>query len=41
MPRDDAIFIPLCGLRKAMVIPAKAGIQGGEAGWYTPGVVTP
>ena len=22
------IFIPLCGLRKAMVIPAKAGIQG-------------
>ena len=27
MPRDDAIFIPLCGLHKAMVIPVNAGIQ--------------
>ena len=28
------IFIPLCGLRKAMVIPAEAGIQGrGGPGW--------
>ena len=27
--RRQPIFIPLCGLRKAMVIPAKAGIQRG------------
>ena len=26
MPTDDAILIPLCGLRKAMVIPVKTGI---------------
>ena len=23
------------------IIPANAGIQGGEAGWYTPGVEAP
>ena len=31
MPRDDAIFIPLCGPRKATVISAEAGIQMGGA----------
>ena len=34
MPRDDAIFIPLCGPRKALVIPAKAGVTGGIYGQH-------
>ena len=29
-PRRPTIFILLCGLRKAMVIPAKGGIQRGR-----------
>ena len=33
MPTDDAIFIPLCGLRKAMVIPAEAGIHTPQQYW--------
>ena len=35
-PARHPIFILLCGLRKAMVIPAKAGIQRGRVAPTTP-----
>ena len=37
LPQDASIFIPLCGLRKATVFPAQAGIQVGLGACSTPG----